>query len=58
MSLAPTIEAAALRETEDYLREFIRAASNTGIGKPSLALMLRAVADELDPPLIVTGMVQ
>lgn len=54
MSLAPTIEAAALRETEDYLREFIRAASNTGIGKPSLALMLRAVADELDPPQIVT----
>lgn len=53
MSLAPVIEASALRETEDALRELVRVAQNIGCRNLSLALMLRAVADDLDPPQIV-----
>ena len=56
MPLTPIIEAQALRETEDALREFVRVAHNVGLAKPSIAMMLRSVADEMDPPhLIVPG---
>lgn len=50
-ALTPAIEAAALTETEKYLREFVQAAVNTGIMRASLQLMLRRVADDLSPPI-------
>ena len=55
MSLAPVVEAAALRETEDTLRELIRCARLCGMEKAALALMLRTLAEELHPQLIVEG---
>lgn len=48
--LAPVIEAAAMRETEDALREFMRVAHNAGLSNTALAIMLRVVADEIDSP--------
>mgnify|MGYP001081321857 CR=1 FL=1 len=51
MSLTPAIEAAALRESEDALRELITAFTNIGLTKDQVALMLREVADELSPPI-------
>lgn len=53
MPLDPVTEAAALRETEDALRELMKVGTNIGCRKVSLAMMLRAVADEYDPPTIL-----
>ena len=53
MPLDSITEAAALRETEDALRELVQAGKNIGLKKASLAMMLRNVADELDPPSIL-----
>jgi hypothetical protein len=52
-TLAPHIEAAALRETEDALRELVKVAQNIGCGNPSIAMMLRSVAEDLHPVTIV-----
>lgn len=49
--LDPVMEAALLKETESALREFTQAAVNCGMSKGQMALMLRARADELAPPL-------
>lgn len=46
----PVIEAEALRQTEESLREFVTVAKNIGISQESVALMLRTIADELSPP--------
>lgn len=54
MTLDPVIEAAALRQTEDALREMMTAAKNCGMSKASIALMLRSLADEMDPPATIT----
>jgi hypothetical protein len=51
--VSPIIEAQALRETEESLREFITVARNIGLSRGSLALMLRTVADELVPPTVI-----
>ena len=48
----PSIEAAAMRETEDALRQFVQVAQNVGLSKVSIAMMLHTVADELDPPTL------
>ena len=53
MPLDTITEAAALRETEDALRQLIQVGKNIGIKKASLAMMLRNVADEMDPPSIL-----
>lgn len=53
MPLDPVTEASALRETEDALRELVKVGVNIGCRKVSLAMMLRAVADEYDPPTII-----
>lgn len=53
MSLDPKVEAAALSQTEDAMRELVQTARNCGMHKESLAMMLRAIADELSPPLEV-----
>lgn len=57
ISLSQTIEAQALRETEDSLRELMRVGHNIGLKKASLAMMLRTVADDLDEPpsILVPG---
>lgn len=52
-TLAPVLEAAALRETEDALRELVKCGQNIGCSNISLALMLRSVADEIDAPTII-----
>lgn len=53
MALAPAVEAAALQETEEALRELVKVGHNIGCHKASLAMMLRAVADELAPVGII-----
>lgn len=46
----PTLEASALTQTEDALRELVQAAVNIGLNKASLRLMLLNVADDMKPP--------
>ena len=53
MPLTAELEASALRETEDALRELVTVGRNIGLRKISLAMLLRNVADELDPPSIL-----
>lgn len=52
-TLDPVMEASVLRETESALKEFTQAAVNCGLSKGQMALMLRARADELAPPVVV-----
>lgn len=51
--LDAAIEAGALDETEQAMREIVKVGHNIGLSKPALAMMLRAIADELLPPIIV-----
>ena len=44
--LDPVMEAAVLKETEDALREFCRAANNCGLKRMQIAMMLRRLADD------------
>lgn len=53
MALAPQVEAQALDETEKALRELMTCGHNIGCNKISLAMMLRSLADEFDPPTII-----
>ncbi len=53
MPLTATQEAGALRETEAALDELMSVGKNIGLKRASLAMMLRAKADELDPPSIL-----
>ena len=53
MSLDAAMEASAMHETENALRELMQVGKNIGLRKASLAMMLRAVADEMDPPSII-----
>lgn len=50
----PTMEAAVLRESEDTLRELTTAFKNIGLHPAQIAMMLRSVAEELDPVLVVS----
>lgn len=52
-ALAPAVEAAALDETEKYLREFVQSAVNAGISKIQMVMMMRNLADELSPPVLI-----
>lgn len=51
--MEPVMEAAVLNETEEALAEFVKAALNVGLSKAQMAMMLRARADLLTPPLII-----
>lgn len=51
--LTPTIEAALLDQTESALREFTTVGMNCGISKGQMAMMLRTMADELCPPIVI-----
>ena len=53
MSLSPIIETAVLKQSEETLRELAQAFHNVGITKPQIAMMLRAVADEYAPPIMI-----
>lgn len=53
MPLDQMWEASAMRETEVAMRELIAVGKNIGLKKVSLAMMLRDLADELDPPSIL-----
>lgn len=53
IELNAVLEAAVLRESEQTLRELVTAFHNVGLSQPQIALMLRAIADELAPPLII-----
>lgn len=53
MPLDQMWEASAMRETEVAMRELIAVGKNIGLEKVSLAMMLRDLADELDPPSIL-----
>lgn len=53
MPLTVEQEAGALRETEDALRELMSVGKNIGLRKAALAMLLRDLADEMDPPSIL-----
>ena len=53
MSLSPIIETAVLKQSEETLRELAQAFNNVGITKAQIAMMLRAVADEYAPPIMI-----
>jgi hypothetical protein len=53
MSLAPIVETAVLKETEEALAEFVTVSLNVGLSKSQMAMMLRSKADEIAPPLII-----
>ena len=53
MSLDAALEASAMHETENALRELMQVGKNIGLRKASLAMMLRSIADEMDPPSII-----
>ena len=52
--LSGTMEQAVLKESEDTLKELTQAFQNVGLTKGQIAMMLRAHADDLSPPLIIT----
>jgi hypothetical protein len=52
--MTPEMEAAVLRESEDTLRELTTAYRNVGLNPVQIAMMLRSVAEELDPILVVS----
>lgn len=51
--LDAAIESGALDETEKALREIVQVGQNIGLHKAQLALMLRTIADEMNPPIII-----
>lgn len=53
MTIPPQWESKALQESEDTLRELTRAFENIGISRPQIAMMLRAVADDYAPPIMI-----
>ena len=50
--LTPIIESRALDETEAALRELVQVALNIGIKRAQVQLMLRTVADDIEPKII------
>lgn len=51
--LGPAGEAEALKETENAFRELVQYATQAGIPKVQIAMMLRSIATELQPPLVI-----
>lgn len=50
--LSPIIESAALDQTEAAMRELVQVALNIGIKHPQLVLMLRTIANDIEPKII------
>ena len=50
---SPEMEQAVLKESEASLNELVRAFHNVGLPHAMIAMMLRAIADEIDPPRIL-----
>lgn len=50
---SPEMEQAVLKESEASLRELVQAFENVGLPRAVISLMLRAVADDIDPPRIL-----
>jgi len=50
---SPEMEAAVMKQSEDALRELATTFRNVGIPKAQIAMMLRSVADEIDPPSLL-----
>ena len=50
---SPEMEQAVLKESEDALREMVQAFENVGVPRAVISIMLRAVADDIDPPRIL-----
>lgn len=53
MSLPQQWESKALQESEDTLRDLARCFENIGISRAQIAMMLRALADEYSPPIVI-----
>ena len=49
----PIIESRALDETEAALREFVQVALNIGLARSQVQLMLRTVANDIEPKIIM-----
>lgn len=49
----PLLETAVLNQSEETLAELVNAFLNVGLSKGQVAVMLRARADILTPPIIV-----
>lgn len=47
--MTPEMEGAILKETEQAMRELIQAAENVGLHDVQVAMMLRRIANEIDP---------
>ncbi len=47
------MEQAVLKQSEDALREMVQAFRNIGMPDAVVAMMLREVADDIDPPRIL-----
>lgn len=50
--LDPVIEAAALDQTEQALRELVQVSINCGLKRMQLVLMLRKVAEDFEPKVL------
>ena len=50
---SPEMEAAVMKQSEDALRELALTFRNVGIAKAQIAMMLRSVAYEIDPPSLL-----
>ena len=50
---SPEMEQAVLKESEASLRELVQAFHNVGIPKAMISMLLRSVADDIDPPRIL-----
>ncbi len=54
---SPEMEQAVLKESEGTLRELVQAFQNVGLPRAMISIMLRAVADDIDPPRILDASV-
>ncbi len=54
---SPEMEQAVLKESEGSLRELVQAFQNVGLPRAMISIMLRAVADDIDPPRILDASV-
>ncbi len=52
---SPEMEQAVLKESEGSLRELVQAFQNVGLPRAMISIMLRSVADEIDPPRILNA---
>lgn len=49
----PIFHNALLKECADNLAEAIRIMGNVGVSKQEIGAILRAAADEIDPPVVI-----